>query len=103
MVKLQRPLARRALMTRLPLRVDIRFKNPCSRLRGMRFGCQVRFIKPFPLLSSGYLVDYSDSDASLSIVHSNRGRVFYLPANQGYGLWSLLLANKLCWYSPRGD
>lgn len=57
-------------MTRLPLRVDIRFKNPCSRLRGIRFGCQVRFIRPFRLLSSGYLVDYSESNASLSIMHS---------------------------------
>jgi hypothetical protein len=45
MVSFQRPLARRALRTRRPLRVDMRFMKPCSRLRGMRLGCQVRFIK----------------------------------------------------------
>ena len=45
MVSFQRPLARRAFRTRRPLRVDMRFIKPCSRLRGMRLGCQVRFIK----------------------------------------------------------
>jgi hypothetical protein len=43
------------------LRVDMRFKKPCSRLRGIRLGCQVRFIKPsLYILPSGYRVNYSD-------------------------------------------
>jgi hypothetical protein len=36
-------------------------------LRGMRFGCQVRFIKPFFLLHLGCLVDYSGNHYNLSI------------------------------------
>ena len=37
-VKRLRPRCRRARMTACPARVSIRFRNPCSRLRGIRFG-----------------------------------------------------------------
>jgi hypothetical protein len=47
-VRRQRPLSLRALSTLRPLRVLIRFIKPCSRFRGMRFGCQVRFMVDFP-------------------------------------------------------
>ena len=42
MVSLQRPLARRAETTLRPPFVRIRDRNPCSRLRGIRFGWYVR-------------------------------------------------------------
>src|SRR2546429_6901387 len=69
MLKFQRPLARRALSTRRPLRVAMRFIKPCSRLRGIRLGCQVRFMTKF-LLSPPlrFPVDYSGYGQTLSIV-----------------------------------
>src|SRR5712691_866454 len=42
---------------RRPLRVDMRFINPCSRLRGMRLGCHVRFTLLSPPLRCP--VDYN--------------------------------------------
>src|SRR5436309_174035 len=52
----------------------MRFIKPCSRLRGMRFGCHVRFIEPFFLLHLGFLVDYSCYPYNLSIMEAE-GRV----------------------------
>src|SRR5579872_287374 len=44
----------------------MRFINPCSRKRGMRLGCQVRFMDSFPFLHLRYLVDYSGYKYRLS-------------------------------------
>ena len=52
----------------------MRFIKPCSRLRGIRFGCQVRFIGPFFLFHFGFLVDYSGYPYNLSIAEAE-GRV----------------------------
>ena len=42
-VSRRRPRARRRLITARPPRLDMRLRNPCSRLRGIRFGWYVRF------------------------------------------------------------
>ena len=42
-VNRRRPRARRRFSTARPPRLDIRLRNPCSRLRGIRFGWYVRF------------------------------------------------------------
>jgi hypothetical protein len=60
-------LSRRALSTLRPLRVAIRFIKPCSRFRGMRFGCQVRFMVSFQPLFGDVPNDYSNATLGLSI------------------------------------
>ncbi len=42
-VNRRRPRARRRLSTTRPPRLDMRLRNPCFRLRGIRFGWYVRF------------------------------------------------------------
>ncbi len=45
-VNLERPFLRRAASTLRPPLLAIRLRKPCSRRRGIRFGCHVRFIRP---------------------------------------------------------
>ncbi len=53
-----RPFKRRALRMRWPERLDIRFRKPCSRRRGIRFGCHVRFIFLYSSVWSAHTTAY---------------------------------------------
>ena len=53
-VNRRRPRARRRFSTARPPRLDIRLRNPCSRLRGIRFGWYVRFGIKIPQHITGH-------------------------------------------------
>jgi hypothetical protein len=86
-VSRQRPLSLRACSTLRPARVLMRSMKPCLRLRGMRFGCHVRFIR-YPFYTA-FPCDYTLPAARCQTAHEASAESSRFASSLG-GLTTLL-------------